>query len=206
MHSTSKIGIHARIRRIREIPVGCAIAFLAAIAGWTGTARPLSAQSKPGEYQVKAVYLYNFAKFIDWPPRANQKDDAFTVCVLGRDPFGQVLDATLAGDAIANKKTAARRVTSVRDASCDILYIAASEAGRIRQILATIDKPGVLTVSDVPEFTAAGGIIQFVVVEDKIRFEVNLAAAQKAGLTISSQLLKVATAVRNNTPKADNAP
>jgi len=152
-------------------------------------------QSKPEEYQVKAVYLYNFGRFIDWPATGN-KDDSFTICVLGRDPFGAVLDATLAGETIGDKKLVARRLASTLDGSnCKILFISSSESSRMKQILAAVEKFGVLTVSDLPDFAINGGMIQFVLRDNKVRFEVNLAAAERAGLTLSSQLLKVATDV-----------
>jgi hypothetical protein len=167
------------------------------VGGAAATALPeFAQQGKPGEYEVKAVYLYNFARFVNWPQGSN-KAGTFTVCVLGRDPFGPILDETLAGDTIGGRKPIARRVASVHETECEILYISSSEAGRVKQILASIDKPGVLTVSDLPDFATGGGMIQFVMKENKVRFEVNLAAAEKAGLNVSSQLLKVAAAVRN---------
>jgi len=155
-------------------------------------------QDKPGEYQVKAVYLFNFGKFIEWPPDA-AKRESFDICVLGHDPFGSVLESTLAGEKIGNLQALARRISSVREATnCEILFISSSESARIKQILGSIEKRGVLTVSDLPDFTNGGGMIQFVVQDNKIRFAVNLTAAEKAGLTISSQLLKVATAVKRD--------
>jgi hypothetical protein len=162
---------------------------------------PLPAQQdKPAEYEVKAVYLYDFAKFIDWPASA-MKDPSFNICVLGRDPFGPVLDATLAGETIGNRVPMARRVATAKDAAnCKILFISASESGRRKQILASIDKTGVLTVSDMPDFTTTGGMIGFALRDNKVRFEVNLTAAEKAGLTMSSQLLKVAILVRRDAP------
>jgi hypothetical protein len=180
----------------------CRLALFAVIlAGVAGPAcSVLAQQSKPAEYEVKAVYLYNFSKFIEWPP-ASFREEAFTICVLGHDPFGPLLDATLAGETIGNKKPAARRVASAREAAnCQILFVASSEAGRVKQILASIDKPGVLTVSDLPDFMASGGMIQFVLQDNKIRFEVNLTAAGKSGLILSSQLLKVAVSVRKEPP------
>ncbi len=153
-------------------------------------------QSRPEEYQVKAVYLYNFGRFVEWPAAAGN-DESLTICILGHDPFGAVLDATLSGEAIGNLKLAAKRIPTLRDAtSCRILFISSSEASRIREILARVEKSPVLTVSDMPGFTANGGMIQFVLKENKVRFEVNLAAAEKAGLSFSSQLLKVATDIR----------
>ncbi|MGC1685023.1 MAG: YfiR family protein [Candidatus Acidiferrales bacterium] len=148
---------------------------------------------------MKAVYLYNFGKFVDWPtanPTAS-KDDLFQICVLGRDPFGPYLDSILAGETIQNRKLAARRIANSREAAnCRILFISNSEAPRIKVILNSVDKSGVLTVSDTPGFTADGGMIQFVLTENKVRFEVNLVAAERSGLTLSSQLLKVATQVK----------
>lgn len=155
-------------------------------------------QGKPGEYQVKAVYLFNFAKFIEWPADA-AKRESFDICVLGRDPFGPVLDSTLTGEKIDNLQPLVRRISSVREASnCEILFISSSEGARIKQILGSVEKRGVLTVSELPEFNNGGGMIQFVVQDNKIRFSVNLTAAEKAGLTISSQLLKVATTVKKD--------
>jgi YfiR/HmsC-like len=153
-------------------------------------------QSRPEEYQVKAVYLYNFGRFAQWPA-AGSNDDSFTICILGHDPFGAALDSTLSGESIGNLRLVARRISSLRDAAaCRILFVSASEAGRTREILAGVEKSPVLTVSDMPGFTANGGMIQFVLRENKVRFEVNLAAAEKAGLSFSSQLLKVATDIR----------
>ncbi|HEY4740317.1 MAG TPA: YfiR family protein [Candidatus Acidoferrales bacterium] len=158
-----------------------------------------NAQQPKLEYQVKAVYLYNFGKFVDWPtanPTAS-KDDLFQICVLGRDPFGPYLDSILAGETIQNRKLAARRIANSREAAnCRILFISNSEAPRIKEILNSVEKSGVLTVSDTPGFTADGGMIQFVLTDNKVRFEVNLAAAERSGLTLSSQLLKVATQVK----------
>lgn len=163
-------------------------------------------QSKPEEYQVKAVYLFNFGRFIEWPEAAI-KGQTFTICVLGQDPFGRVLDATLAGEAIDNRKLVTRRIASVRDATdCQILFVSSSEASRIPDIVISVSKTGTLTVSDTPGFTNKGGMIQFVLMGNKVRFDVNLTAAEKEGLTISSQLLKVAANVKRDAPPADVTP
>jgi hypothetical protein len=166
----------------------------------------LSAQkSRPGEYEVKAAYLYNFARFVEWPSTAAAtKSDAFAICVLGQDPFGPALDAALAGETINGKAVLARRVLKPQDAvSCRVLYISSSEDSRLEEVLAALDKAGVLTVSDMPQFAQHGGMIQFVSGGNKIRFEVNLASAQDAGLSLSSELLKVAIAVRKNRQPGD---
>jgi hypothetical protein len=153
-------------------------------------------QTKPEEYQVKAAYLYNFGRFVEWPgAAANNKP--FTICVLGQDPFGAVLDNTFAGESINNRKLEARRIASTREADgCEILFVSSSEAARTKEILTAVEKFRSLTVSDMPNFVANGGMIQFVLVDNKVRFEVSLKPAQKAGLNFSSQLLKVATSIR----------
>ena len=164
-------------------------------------ASDLSAQnSKPQEYEVKATYLYNFARFVEWPAVAVEaKGNSFDVCVLGQDPFGPTLDAVVAGETIAGKTVSAKRVSKPQDAAaCRVLYISSSEENRLREVLAALDKSAVLTVSDIPRFSQRGGMIQFVQENNKIRFEVNLASATAAGLSLSSELLKVAIIVRKN--------
>jgi hypothetical protein len=153
-------------------------------------------QQKPEEYQVKAVYLFNFGRFTEWPATTS-KGDSFDICVLGRDPFGAALDDALAHEMIDNQKLTALRIATSRDAArCRILFVSSSEAPRVKEILTSVEKSNVLTVSDLPGFTNNGGMIQFVLKENKVRFEVNLAAAEKAGLRLSSQLLKVAADVK----------
>jgi hypothetical protein len=154
----------------------------------------------PKDYEVKAVYLYNFGRFITWP-RSIDTNDVFTVCVLGRDPFGRALDTTLAGEQIGGRALAARRLTRPQDAAgCRILFVSESEESQLERIFDRIDRAGILTVSDMPRFVARGGMIQFIAQGSKIRFEVNLAAAEGAGLMLSSELLRVAAAVRRNEP------
>ena len=174
---------------------------LAAMA-WGLVAVPVTrAQSaKPTDYEVKAAYLYNFGRFVEWPAKITAANTAaFSICVLGDDPFGPALDATLAGEKIGNQKVAARRISSPQQSGdCQILFISASEAGRLNKIIDALDKTAVLTVSDIPHFSQHRGMIQLVSEGSRIRFEVNLTATQRAGLTLSSELLKVATAVRRD--------
>jgi YfiR/HmsC-like len=180
---------------------------LAVATAWGLVSLPVAgAQSpKPTDYQVKAAYLYNFGRFVEWPVKsATAPNNSFTICVLGEDPFGQALDVTLAGETIGNQKVTARRISSPQEsADCQILFISSSEAKRLNKIIEALDKNAVLTVSDIPQFSQRQGMIQFVLEENRIRFEVNLAATQRAGLTLSSELLKVATAVRKNPQPGD---
>lgn len=152
---------------------------------------------KPTEYQVKATYLYNFSQFVQWPPQATAASNSFDICVLGQDPFGSTLNTILANETIAGKRVAARRISSSQDAvSCRVLFISSSESGRVKEILNALGNASVLTVSDLPQFTVHGGMLQFLLMDDRVRFEVNLAAAERAGLSLSSELLKVAIDVR----------
>jgi hypothetical protein len=155
-------------------------------------------QPKPNEYQVKAAYLYNFGRFVKWPTNIPaDKDDSFAVCVLGPDPFGPALDSTLANESLNGKPVVLRRISKPQDATdCRILFISSKEANHLKEILATVDQQGVLTVSDMPDFSRRGGMIQFILEGERIRFEINLASTENAKLTVSSELLKVATTVK----------
>jgi YfiR/HmsC-like len=157
-------------------------------------------QPKVSEYQVKATYLYNFGRFVQWPPNATTaKGDSFSICVLGQDPFGPSLDSTLAGETLDGKPLAAKRISTPRDAGeCRILFISSTEENHLKEILAALDESSILTVSDMPAFSRRGGMIQFVLEGGRVRFEINLAKAETAKLTLSSELLKVATTVRRN--------
>jgi len=156
--------------------------------------------SKPGEYEVKAAYLYNFGRFVEWPAKVSPtKENPLTVCVLGHDPFGPILDATLAGETINGASVVAKRISKIEDAAnCHILFISSSEADQLKEILPALEKMSVLTVSDMPQFARRGGMIEFVLDGNKVRFEVNLAHAERVGLALSSQLLKIALRVRTS--------
>lgn len=175
----------------------CAVAALA--LAFLGLASPeASAQeNKPTEYRVKAVYLYNFGKFVQWPAgTAPEAENTFSICILGPDPFGSVLDDTVKGESIEGKPLVTKRIDKVENVDgCRILFIAATPKERLTMILQALQSKPVLTVSDMPDFCNRGGMIQFVFQGDRVRFEVNLAPADRAGVTLSSQLLKVATSV-----------
>jgi hypothetical protein len=124
--------------------------------------------------------------------------------VLGQDPFGTALDATIAGETIEGQGLLAKRISEPKQGlNCRVLFISSSEDGRLKEILTTLDKTGVLTVSDMPNFSQRGGMIEFVLDGGRIRFAVNLTPAQDAGLTVSSELLKVAISVRRDSHPGD---
>jgi len=157
-------------------------------------------ESRPGEYQVKAAYLYNFIRFVEWPAApAAVKNGPLAVCVLGKDPFGPALDSILSGEVIGGSSLVAKRISKPEDAlACRVVFVGASEESHLKDILTVLDKASVLTVSDIPKFSERGGMIEFVLDGDKVRFEVNVSNARDAGLTVSSDLLKVAVAVKQN--------
>jgi hypothetical protein len=162
--------------------------------------------SRPNEYQVKAAYIYNFGKFVKWPAvaPANQTG-SFTICVLDQDPFGSTLQSTLAGETVGGKPVSIRHIEKAQDASvCHILFIGSAQGKDLSGILSALDEEAVLTVSDMPDFSKQGGIIQFVLEGDRIRFEINLEGAEKSHLVFPSELLKVAVAVQKPARSGDS--
>jgi len=147
-----------------------------------------------GEYQLKAVFLFNFAKFVEWPPQAfGDARDPFNICVLGDNPFGSSLDDAVRGKTVANRPIAIRLISSPQQArTCQILFVSASERKRMRGILEALQHCCVLTVGDTDDFTANGGIVQFKVRDAHVRIEIDAEAAQRANLRISSKLLSLA--------------
>ncbi len=162
----------------------------------------LYAQPKASEYSVKAAYLYNFGRFAQWNSKPSV-DDTYPICVLGRDPFGPLLDKAVAAGTIDGRKVIVRRIAQSKDApGCRVVYVSGSEEAQLPQTLASLGPSHVLTVSDMPEFTKRGGMIQFVADAERVRFEVNVASAEDAGISFSAELLKVAVVVRRIRPGA----
>lgn len=152
-----------------------------------------SAQGAPTEAQVKAVFLYNFTKYVSWPAAAFESAAApITLCVLGEDPFGASLDATLAGESVERRPLVARRIRRVEDAAgCHLLYVAESLEGEVGRVLEELSGKPVLTVSEVEAFAEKGGAIRLRKAGNKIHFDMNPGAAERGGLKMSSQLLKL---------------
>ena len=171
-------------------------AIAAATAAMLWCVAPVIAQ-RPREYQVKAAYLYGFGRFVEWPSAAPvSADGSFVLCVLGDDPFGSLLDQAADGGQVKNQPVSVRRIERAEDGgACDTLFVSASEQPRLPRILAVLGHRPVLTVGDSPEFAQRGGMIGFSVEGSRVRFTVNLAAAQEAGLMLQSELLRVALTV-----------
>ena len=149
---------------------------------------------RASEYQLKAVFLFNFAQFVDWQPAAAQTP--LLIGILGDDPFGTFLDETVRGERVGVRPIEIRRYHQVADIdTCNILFISRSENERIADILPTLRNRPVLTVSDADDFAKRGGMIQFANDKNRIRLRINLEAAQAANVVISSKLLRLAEIV-----------
>lgn len=175
----------------KRLPCCCTL-LLAILASSFASAQT----SRASESQVKAAYLYNFGKFVTWPNDLSKSSDAFEICVLGKDPFGAILDDTVQGDKINGKKIEILRLSRPQEMSgCNILFVSSSEENHLPGIVAEAQRMHVLTVSDMPHFAERGGTIGLVNQEDRIRFEVNRTRAEQCHLGLSSELLKVAVKV-----------
>ena len=172
----------------------CKIVFLILVVLLSAAPGRLFAEvSVPQEYKVKAAFLYNFTLFVEWPAEAFARSDSpLTICVLGKSPFGDALDS-LKSKTAKKRKLMVRQISTVQEmGSCQVLFVSISEKMHLPNILTTVKNQKVLTVSDMDGFAQAGGIINFVTLDDKVRFEINLKAAQQSRIKIRSQLLKLA--------------
>ena len=174
--------------------------FALAVSALAGAANAPAVQADPGaakasasrEYRIKAAFLYNFAKFTVWPAAAFADAKApLRLCVLGEDPFHGAL-AALEGRTAKNRPIVAGRLSSGDPlGQCHLLFISASEHGRLGTILESLRSMPVLVVGDTPHFARSGGTIRLKIVGDKVRFEFNVRAAQHAKLKIDSRLLRL---------------
>jgi hypothetical protein len=189
--------------RLREIPVPRAAA--SALVAFTfsfalACSAALFAQSKgPTEYEIKAAFLYNFAKFVEWPPSAfSDPKQPMGVCVFGRDPFGRALEDALYGKSIGNHPVVLGRARQVPDlAGCQVIFVSGAESPRLVEIVGGLRGHNALLVGESEGFASAGGAIQFVLDQNRVRFAINPDAANRAGLKISSKLLALATIVHD---------
>jgi hypothetical protein len=162
------------------------------------TALPSRAQtansSDSSEYLIKAGFIYNFAKLMQWPGSAfPQPDSPIVIGILGNDPFGATLDSVLAGKKVDARGFVVKHLKWGADIkSCNILYVSASEAPHLDDILHALKGLPILTIGQMPDFARRGGIVNFVIADDKVRFEVNVEAAKQADISISSRLLTLA--------------
>ncbi len=157
--------------------------------------------SDSSEYLIKAGFIYNFAKLVEWPTTSfAQPDSPIVIGILGEDPFGATLDKIVADKKINGRGIAVKRVKWGRDfkdlKDCNILFVSSSEKEHIESVIDAMKGLPILTIGDAPGFAKRGGIMNFVLEENKVRFEVNVEAAKHADLTISSRLLTLAKIVQ----------
>lgn len=163
---------------------------LASVQVWGSDA----AAQVPDEYKVKAVFLFHFAQFVEWPEGSfSNADDPLVIGVLGEDPFGQYLDEVVSGESIKGHPLLVKRFDRLEDiGACHILFVRAEGMGQLRTVLKELEPRAMLTVGDNPAFIRAGGMIRFFSEDSKIRLQINPEAARSSGLTISSKLLRLA--------------
>jgi hypothetical protein len=152
----------------------------------------------PTASQVKAAFLYNFAKFVEWPADVlPESSTEMGLCILGEDPFGADLDDTIQGKSVNGRGIEIKRFRTLHALKgCHVLFISSSEWHRLPKILEDLKGESLLTVGEMTRFAKLGGIINFAMEENKVRFEINIDAAERARLRISSRLLKLAKVIR----------
>ena len=149
-----------------------------------------SGHGQPAEYEVKAAFLYNFARFSEWPA-ADDSSGIMRICIIGKDPFGQAFDDII-GRPVRSQVVAVVRTDSVAADDCQLLFVADSARDRLEQILAQVAERPVVTVGDGEDFVRRGGMVGFIIRGRKVRFLINPEAAAKVGIRFSSKLLRVA--------------
>ena len=185
---------------LKQFALLLAATALLLMSGWTARAQETDSDS---EYVIKAGFIYNFAKFVEWPDDAFASGDgAFVIGVLGNFRFGVSLSEAVTGKTVRGRKIKIQILKphdNLRE--CHILFVSGSDKKRLIEILSPLRGASVLTVGESDEFLEAGGTIRFRVDDERVRFEVNLSGAESARLRMSSQLLAAARSIRND-PRA----
>lgn len=186
LHQT-KLTAGVDLRRV----LGCALLALGSLSAVTG----LCQENQPSEYHVEAAFLYHFANFVSWPPQVFPADDTpIRIGVLGENAFGEELETTVRNKTVNGRALQVIRLEwrGIAEAKhCQIVFIDSSERKRVSELLETLKGASVLTVSKMEHFIQSGGMINFVLDDKKVRFEINGEAARRAGLKISAKLLNL---------------
>jgi hypothetical protein len=188
--STRGHAFGATRRSVNLIPVYLTLFFILSAGS-----KVLQAQAgTPTEYEIKAIFIFNFTQFVEWPANAFPDEQTpLVIGVLGDDPFGAYLDETVKGESVNGHSLIVKRFRTVEEAdNCHILFINSGTAGGVEQVLQTLKGRSVLTVGDATEFARQGGMVRFFTENKKIRIRINLDATRAADLTISSKLLRLA--------------
>src|SRR3989442_989172 len=156
--------------------------------------------SGSSEYLIKAGFIYNFANLVQWPSNAfAQPDSPIVIGILGEDPFGTILDRVLQGKKVNGRSFVVKRLKSPADLKeCHILFVSSSEMTRLAEAIHLVKGMPILTIGEIPGFAKRGGIINLVLEDNKVRFEINVEAAKEADLNISSRLLALARIVQES--------
>ena len=186
---------------MRQLKLGIALAVTLLMFGFEATAQDIDS-SDSSEYLIKAGFIYNFAKLVEWPASAfAQPGHSMVIGVLGNDSFAATLERVVDGKKIESRPLLVKRLKwnkDFKDCGCQILFIASPESSRADEMIQLLKGTSVLTIAETPGFTKRGGIIDFTLEDSKVRFEVNVDAARQVGLNISSRLLSLAKIVQTN--------
>lgn len=193
--------------KFRAIVSLCTIVSMATCSQHIVYAKDANTEIAFQEYQVKAAFVFNFSKFVEWPPKTFSSEDApITIGILGEDPFGMELEELVPNQIVGARKFVIRRSRDLENLeTCHILFISRSEKNIIPKILQSLKGKSILTISDIEQFATNGGIICFIKQSNRIRFQINLEAAKSADLKISSKLLSLAKIVESGFPAEDSA-
>ena len=176
-------------------------------AGVPAAVTPARGQANPSvEYQVKAAFLFNFAKFVEWPSDTFVSvNSPIILCVFGYDPLGSALDETIRGKAINNRAVVARRINELPDLkSCQLVFVSSVEYKHLSEVLKSLKGTSALVVGESDGFADCGGGIQIFLEDKKLRFAVNVDAIQRARLAVSSKLLALAKIVHDQCKDGDD--
>ena len=184
---------HIFTRHLRGWLPACLAAGIALLA----EVSPVHAEEPARAYQIKALFLFNFVQFVDWPEQAFATPDApIRIGILGENPFVGALTSTVQNETIRGRPIEVKHAMRAQDLlDCQLIFVARSERTRVSGIIGTCTGKPILTVGDMPDFARRGGIVSFYLEGQKVRFEINRAAAQNAHLKLASQLVSVARIV-----------
>ncbi len=188
------------LRKYFPIVIAYGICLIASSVLSGGVGKAYADSRSEREYQIKAAFLYNFTKFVEWPADRFADDSApIMLCVFGKDPFGATLEDTVTGKTVKGRHIVISRIDNVDDLdACHVLFVGLSEREGLRQIVASSHGANVLTVGDMDDFVEFGGVISLIKRANKIQFEINLVAAKQARLKLDLKLVTLASSVKKS--------
>lgn len=148
------------------------------------------------EYEVKAAFIYNFARFVDWPTNSFETTNSpIVIGILGKDPFGQTLENVIKDEIVKNRKLELKKYNKIEDITtnnCHILFVCKSEENKLPQILKYLEGKNILSVGDFEGFATKGGIVRLLTMKDRVGLRINLVTLKKTNIVVSSQVLRAA--------------